>query len=235
MMLEQHLEALIFASEKPVTKKEIKEALKATFGWEVNDEEFDNALEAVRLKYEAETFSFQMVQVGGGYEFATKKEHAPLINTFLNQKAKKRLTRAALETLSIIAYKQPITRVEIEQIRGVNCDYTIQKLLEKELIVIAGRADGPGHPLTYSTSEQFMEYFGINSAADLPKLREIEAAHENEIGEAPAIETQETGEAPVKEGPEIEIVNPYDPRLQEKEEMPAPKSEVETEIVIGNQ
>ena len=207
-MLEQHLEALIFTSEKPVTKKEITEALKATFGWEVNDDDFEKGLEALKNKYEAESFSFQVVQSGGGYEFVTKKEHAPLINTFLNQKAKKRLTRAALETLSIIAYKQPITRTEIEQIRGVNCDYTIQKLLEKELIVITGRAETVGHPLTYSTSEQFMDYFGINSPSDLPKLREIEAAHENEIGEAPAI--HET-----KEGPEIEIINPYDPRLQE--------------------
>ncbi|HXH19096.1 MAG TPA: SMC-Scp complex subunit ScpB [Chitinophagales bacterium] len=211
MMLEQHVEALIFASEKPVTKKEIKDALRAAFGWEVNDETFEQALQALRDKFGADTFSFQIVNTGGGYEFVTKKEHAPLINAFLNQKAKKRLTRAALETLSIIAYKQPITRTEIEQIRGVNCDYTIQKLLEKELIVIAGRADGPGHPLTYATSEQFMDYFGINSPADLPKLREIEAAHENEIGEAPAIET----EPEPKAGPEIEIVNPFDPRLQE--------------------
>jgi segregation and condensation protein B len=219
----------------------MKEALKTTFGWELNDAEFDNALEAVRQKYEAETFSFQVVQVGGGYEFATKKEHAPLINTFLNQKAKKRLTRAALETLSIIAYKQPITRVEIEQIRGVNCDYTIQKLLEKELIVISGRAEGPGHPLTYSTSEQFMEYFGINSPADLPKLREIETAHDNEIGEAPPIETheqplQETEEQPEQEaaeGPEVEIVNPFDPRLQEETSLKT-NAEAEQEV-ISNQ
>jgi len=215
MMLEQHLEALIFASEKPVTKKEIKETLKGAFGWEVNDEDFDKALESLRNKYEAETFPFQVVQTGGGYEFATKKEHAPLINAFLNQKARKRLTRAALETLSIIAYKQPITRAEIEQIRGVNCDYTLQKLLEKELIVISGRADTVGHPLTYATSELFMDYFGINSPDDLPKLREIEAAHENEIGEAPAIESP-VNDAP--SGPEIEIVNPFDPRLQEANE-----------------
>src|SRR5688572_20734801 len=113
MMLEQHLESLIFTSEKPVTRKEMKEALKTTFGWEVNDDDFENAVESLRKKYEEETSSFQVVQTGGGYEFVTKKEHAPLINTFLNQKAKKRLTRAALETLSIIAYKQPITRVEV--------------------------------------------------------------------------------------------------------------------------
>lgn len=217
-MLEQHLEALIFASDKPVTKKEIKETLKAAFGWEVKEADFEKALDALKQKYESEACSFHIAEIGGGYEFVTKKEYAPLINAFLNQKAKKRLTRAALETLSIIAYKQPITRTEIEQIRGVNCDYTLQKLLEKELIVIAGRADAPGHPLTYATSEQFMNYFGINSPADLPRLREIEAAHDNQIGEAPSIETLGT---PERKGPEIEIVNPYAPQAGGTQEVSA--------------
>lgn len=188
MMLEQHIEALIFASEKPVTPKEIKACLQEAFQWEITDEDFDKAIEAIKEKYLADGFSFQLVMTGGGYEFMTKKDFAPLINTFLNQKAKKRLTRAALETLSIVAYKQPVTKAEIEQIRGVNCDYAVQKLLEKELIVIAGRAETVGHPLTYATSEQFMDYFGINSPADLPKLREIEAGHDNEIGPAPEVE-----------------------------------------------
>lgn len=193
MMLEQHIEALIFASEKPVTPKEIKASLQETFGWELTDEDFTKAVDTIRDKFNADTFAFQLTMTGGGYEFMTKKDYAPLINTFLNQKAKKRLTRAALETLSIIAYKQPVSKAEIEQIRGVNCDYAVQKLLEKELIVISGRAESVGHPLTYATSEQFMDYFGINSPADLPKLREIEAGHENEIGPAPEIEELASG------------------------------------------
>lgn len=193
MMLEQHVEALIFASEKPVTPKEIKAALQETFQWELSDEDFTKAIDAIRDRYLADSFSFQLTMTGGGYEFMTKKDYAPLINTFLNQKAKKRLTRAALETLSIIAYKQPVSKAEIEQIRGVNCDYAVQKLLEKELIVISGRAESVGHPLTYATSEQFMDYFGINSPADLPKLREIEAGHENEIGPSPEIEELASG------------------------------------------
>lgn len=195
-MLEQHIEALIFASEKPVTPKEIKACLQEAFGWEVNEEEFEKAIEAIQEKYLADSFSFHLVMTGGGYEFMTKKDFAPLINTFLNQKAKKRLTRAALETLSIVAYKQPVTKAEIEQIRGVNCDYAVQKLLEKELIVIAGRAETVGHPLTYATSEQFMDYFGINSPADLPKLREIEAGHDNEIGSAPEVEEDRENSLP---------------------------------------
>ena len=222
MMLEQHIEALIFASEKPVTEKEIKACLRETFGWEVNDDDFIKALTAVKEKFLTDAFSFHLTMNGGGYEFMTKKDYAPLINTFLNQKAKKRLTRAALETLSIIAYKQPITKAEIEQIRGVNCDYTIQKLLEKELIIIAGRAETVGHPLTYSTSEQFMDYFGINSAADLPKLREIEAGHDNEIGSAP--EVDEEREALSAQQPDVEETEPIDHATEESaagEETPA--------------
>ena len=198
MMIEQFIEALIFASEKPVTKKEMKECLQSSYGWEVNEEEFQLALENLLIKYDEQKFSFKIEESGGGFQFMTKKDYAPLINIFLNQKSKKRLTRAALETLSIIAYKQPITKAEIEQIRGVNCDYTIQKLLEKELISIAGRQDGPGHPLTYATSEQFMDYFGINSPADLPKLREIEASHVNEIGEAPQVEEMSDLKVPAR-------------------------------------
>lgn len=213
MMLEQHIEALIFASEKPVTPKEIKAALQESFQWELTDEEFNKAIDAIRDKFNADTFAFQLTMTGGGYEFMTKKDYAPLINTFLNQKAKKRLTRAALETLSIIAYKQPVSKAEIEQIRGVNCDYAVQKLLEKELIVIAGRADSVGHPLTYATSEQFMDYFGINSPADLPKLREIEAGHDNEIGPAPEIEELASG----IEG-EVEVIA-EEPVAQENQEV----------------
>lgn len=204
MMLEQHIEALIFAGEKPVSEKEIKACLREAFGWEVNDDDFARAVAAVKEKYLSNDFSFHLVMSGGGYEFRTKKDYAPLINAFLNQKAKKRLTRAALETLSIIAYKQPVTKMEIEQLRGVNCDYTIQKLLEKELILIAGRAETVGHPLTYATSEQFMDYFGINSPADLPKLREIEAGHENEIGFAPEVEEEREALLPERETASVE-------------------------------
>ncbi len=227
MMLEQHIEALIFASEKPITPKEIKACLLESFGWEVTEEDFNKGIEAVREKYLTDSFSFHLVMTGGGYEFMTKKDFAPIINIFLNQKAKKRLTRAALETLSIIAYKQPITKAEIEQIRGVNCDYTVQKLLEKELIVIAGRAESVGHPLTYATSEQFMDYFGINSPADLPKLREIEAGHDNEIGPAPEVEEERenssTEESATDEtSPELSATE-----TQASETIDAPEAETE--------
>lgn len=187
-MIDKYIEAIIFAGENATTLAEIKDCLNLTFGWEISDEELEQALSSLIEKYQTEAYSFEIRKSGGGYQFFSKKEFASLINNFLNQKAKKKLSRAALETLSIIAYKQPISKTEIEQIRGVNCDYTIQKLLEKDLITITGRANGPGKPLLYGTSEVFMDYFGINSPADLPKLKEIEASHDNEIGVTPEIE-----------------------------------------------
>ncbi|MEY2834362.1 MAG: SMC-Scp complex subunit ScpB, partial [Bacteroidota bacterium] len=103
-----------------------------------------------------------------------KKDFFPTVSALIQHKARKRLSTASLETLSIIAYKQPITKSEIEAIRGVNCDYSIQKLLEKELIIIAGRNEqAVGKPLVYATSRQFMDYFGINSAEELPKINEV--------------------------------------------------------------
>jgi segregation and condensation protein B len=100
---------------------------------------------------------------------------------------KKQLTTAALETLAIIAYKQPITKTQIEQIRGVNSDYSVNKLMEKELVEIVGRANEVGKPLLYGTSESFMDYFGINALEELPKVKEFEDK-ENEIGTLPEID-----------------------------------------------
>jgi segregation and condensation protein B len=97
------------------------------------------------------------------------------------------LSQAALETLAIVAYKQPVSKSEVEQIRGVNCDYALQKLLEKELVMIAGRSDGPGRPLLYATSDKFMDYLGIRTLSDLPKPKDFKEV-ENMVGEVPAME-----------------------------------------------
>jgi len=107
-------------------------------------------------------------------QFLSKKEFHKTIGQLNGDKFLKRLSNAALESLAIIAYKQPITKGEIERIRGVNSDYSVQKLLEKELIIISGRKeDQPGQPLVYATSKNFMDYFGINTTDDLPKIREV--------------------------------------------------------------
>ena len=175
--LTPHIEALIFASDKPLTSVEITELLNNALGFmedKLTQEQVDAAIEEILKKYEDESFPFEIKESGGGWQFLTKKEYHKTVAQLNGEKFLKRLSTAALETLAIIAYKQPVTKGEIESIRGVNSDYSIQKLLEKELIIITGRnEDMPGKPLIYVTSRLFMDYFGINSASDLPKLKEV--------------------------------------------------------------
>jgi segregation and condensation protein B len=172
-----HIEALIFASDKPLTSVEITDLLNLAFGFmedKILTEQVDTALEGIVEKYSSEFYPFEVRQSGGGWQFLTKKDYHKTVAQLNGEKFLKRLSAAALETLAIIAYKQPVTKGEIEAIRGVSSDYAVQKLLEKELIMISGRNEKlPGHPLVYATSKNFMDYFGINSADDLPKIKEV--------------------------------------------------------------
>jgi segregation and condensation protein B len=172
-----HVESLIFASEKPLTAIELTELINNAFGFmddQVVLDQVESAIEGINEKYKSEFYSFEIRQSGGGWQFLTKKEFHKTIAHINGDKFLKRLSAATLETLAIIAYKQPITKGEIESIRGVNSDYSVQKLLEKELIIISGRNEKmPGHPLIYNVSKSFMDYFGINNADDLPKIREV--------------------------------------------------------------
>jgi segregation and condensation protein B len=150
-------------------------------------------MEGVLEKYRSEFYPFEVRESGGGWQFLTKRDFHKTIAQLNGDKFLKRLSAAALETLAIIAYKQPITKSEIESIRGVNCDYAVQRLLEKELIVITGRNENmPGKPLVYGTSKSFMDYFGINTADDLPKIKEILA---DQIVEPTVIKPEDQGEA----------------------------------------
>ncbi len=151
------------------------------FEAEVPEKDIEDALEKILRKYESDEFSFHVEKIGGGYQFMTKPAYQASIGIMLKQQSKKRLSTSALETLSIIAYKQPITKGQMEQIRGVNCDYTVQKLLEKELVEIKGKADAIGRPILYGTSQNFMEYFGINELKDLPTPKDF-SQEENQIG-----------------------------------------------------
>jgi segregation and condensation protein B len=172
-----HIEALIFASEKPLTSIDVVELINNAFGFmedKVTLDQVETSIDGIREKYAAEFYPFELRQSGGGWQFLTKKEFHKTIAQLNGEKFLKRLSTAALETLAIIAYKQPITKSEIEAIRGVNSDYSIQKLLEKELIVISGRNENlPGKPLVYNTSRHFMDYFGLNSAEELPRINEV--------------------------------------------------------------
>ena len=140
------------------------------------------SIEAINEQLNDAGFAFQIYAIGGGYQFLTKPEYQDTVSVYLKQKSKKKLSASALETLAIIAYKQPITRSALEQIRGVGCDYAVQKLLEKDLIEIKGKADTIGRPVLYGTSQKFMDYFGINHIKDLPQLKDF-ATEENTIGE----------------------------------------------------
>lgn len=172
-----HIEALIFSSDRPLTSLELSDMLNNALGF-IEDratlDQVESAVEAIREKYDSEFYAFEVRESGGGYQFLTKKDFYKTVAQINGDKFLKRLSTAALETLAIIAYKQPITKGEIESIRGVSCDYTIQKLLEKELIIITGRNEKlPGHPLVYATSRSFMDYFGINNPDELPKIKEV--------------------------------------------------------------
>ncbi|HVY73373.1 MAG TPA: SMC-Scp complex subunit ScpB [Puia sp.] len=172
-----HIEALIFASDKPLTAMEITDLLNSAFGFmddKLTLEQIQTGIEGIVSKYAADFYAFEVRESGGGWQFLSKKAFHKTIAQLNGDKFLKRLSTAALETLAIIAYKQPITKGEIESIRGVSSDYSIQKLLEKELIIITGRNEEmPGKPLIYATSRTFMDYFGINQPADLPRLKEV--------------------------------------------------------------
>ena len=172
-----HIEALIFASEKPLTALDIVELINNALGFmdeRINLDQVESCIEGIHEKYQSEFYPFEVKESGGGWQFLTKKDFHKTIAQLNGEKFLRRLSTAAMETLAIIAYKQPITKGEIESIRGVNSDYSIQKLLEKELIVITGRSENlPGKPLVYATSRNFMDYFGINSSEDLPKIKEV--------------------------------------------------------------
>ena len=185
--LEQHIESLIFTGETPVSIADIRQCLTEVFSQSFNDQIILEAIEQLITKYQDERFSMEIVEIDHGFQFLTKGTYHKTVGQLLKINSNKKLSRAALETISIIAYKQPVSKSDIEKVRGVSCDYTIQKLLEKELVSIVGRSDGPGRPLLYGTSTKFMDYFGLKGVNDLPKLKEFKVP-ESEIGEQAPIE-----------------------------------------------
>jgi len=170
------VEALIFSSDDVLSGSEIIKAVKGIDGDDtpITVEEIDNCINELNNKYEHSNLSFRILRIANGYLFATTKEYSKYVGYLSSEKSKRRLSQAALETLSIIAYKQPITKPEIESIRGVNSDYILNTLLEKNLIAISGRGESVGRPLLYATTPEFLKYFGLNKLNDLPKPREIE-------------------------------------------------------------
>jgi len=179
--LEQYIEALIFASDQGIRTEEITYCLQAAVEAEIEEVTVMNSIQNIKKKYADPAFAIELVKMNNGYQFLTKKKYHQVISQLQLQRSKKKLSQAALETLAIIAYKQPVTKLEIEQIRGVNCDYSIQKLLDKELISIAGKAETVGKPILYATSNQFADYMGINNINELPAMSELNGST-NSIG-----------------------------------------------------
>ena len=167
------LEALLFASDRPLSIEEMKEAFSASGGEErVNASDILESLSALKADYEKQGRGFRLFEIAGGYQLVTDSRLAPYLKRFYQEREKKRLSQASLETLSVIAYRQPVTRADIEFIRGVNVDGAIRTLLEKGLVKIVGRKEVPGRPMLYGTTKQFLDHFGLNSAKELPALSE---------------------------------------------------------------
>jgi len=176
------IEALIFSSDEPLSESEIIRTIKGIDGEdaEISSQIVSEIINNLNAEYSNSGRAIRIVNVAGGFLFATKEEYSKYIGFLSSEKSKRRLSQAALETLAIIAYKQPITKPEIESIRGVNSDYVIASLLDKNLITISGRAETIGRPLLYSTTKEFLIYFGLNDIKDLPKPREIEEIMQDE-------------------------------------------------------
>jgi segregation and condensation protein B len=168
------IEALLFASEKPLDTRQVTALLSSLLPEAVKINQVQRVLDDLVNEWQQRPGGFELVQSGGGYCFLTRSAFLPIVQKAVLEQSKRKLSVASLETLSIVAYKQPVSKSEVEQIRGVNCDFSIQKLLEKNLIKISGKGDGPGRPTLYATTELFMDYFGINNIKQLPQLKELE-------------------------------------------------------------
>ncbi len=170
---EPYIESLIFCAKEPITPAQIQYCLEQELNRWIDLDEIEKFIYALLKKYDQDQFSFQIIEVAHGYQFKTKPKYASILKSLL-QIEQKKLSKAALETLAIIAYRQPVTKLDIEKIRGVNSDYSVQKLLDKELIEVVGRSDKVGQPLLYGTSTQFLTYFGLSSIEELPDLPILE-------------------------------------------------------------
>lgn len=158
------LEALLFSTHHPLTAGRLAELMELE-----STKPIRPAIKALNEQYEQTGRCFRVEQVAGGYQLLTLPEYGPYLKALHQKEADAKLTKAALETLAIIAYKQPILRVDVEAIRGVACGETIRSLMEKHLVKIAGRAEEPGRPILYGTTKRFLELFGLNSLKDLPQ------------------------------------------------------------------
>ncbi len=169
------IEALIFSSPEPIAWQKISEIIhESEEELELDRTSVVTIVNQLNKRYEENDLSFRIEETGGGFTFVTRPRYHPWLSIYQHENAYRKLSQAATETLAIVAYRQPITKPEVDQIRGVDSGYILRQLLEKMLVKVSGRADSPGKPLLYKTTDNFLKHFGINSVDELPKPREID-------------------------------------------------------------
>lgn len=188
--LEAILEAVLFATDKPITLEQMQFALP-----DVDPSAIEEGLRGLELRYQQAEGGFRLYQIAGGYQLRTAPDLHAYVERFLVGKRRARLSRAALETLAAVAYRQPITRGELEELRGVDCGQVLHTLMERSLVAVAGRSEALGRPLLYGTTDEFLTYFGLTALADLPSLEEFQSL----LGEDP-LQDPEIREALVSQG-----------------------------------
>jgi segregation and condensation protein B len=169
MRLKRLIEALLFAAGEPVNIAQITGAIE-----ELGRPDARSLLDELREEYDREERGFQLVEVSNGYQLASRRSYAEWVRRLFTRSVSARMSAASLETLAIVAYRQPVTRADVEEIRGVNSDSALNSLLERKLITIAGRKDVPGRPLLYGTTDAFLTHFGLKDLAELPSPEELE-------------------------------------------------------------
>lgn len=219
------VETLLFVQEKPVTVDQLKNAIDIAGAAEIR-----KAVKELINEYDEKDGGMNIVELAGGYQMRTNPQYASYVKEFYKTKHKDKLSKPALETLAIIAYKQPVTRADIELIRGVNSDGVVVHLINKELIKVVGRKDVPGRPFMYGTTKQFLEYFGLKSLDYLPKLEEFPSLLGDDEKESEAVENKKSEESlssdqEVKEHIEEENVSKIDEIKQDAETQTEDQSE----------
>jgi segregation and condensation protein B len=188
------VEAMLFAAESPLSVGDVLELVEG-----VTREDVDEAMAELSREYDSVPHAFKLMHVAGGYQLCTREEYSFWLDRLKHAKRKARLSRAALETAAIVAYKQPVTKLEVENIRGVDSGATLHTLLERGLVAIRGRAKGPGRPLLYGTTRQFLVHFGLNELDELPKLSELKEI----MDEREAAGVEEDGGLPPEQVPGV--------------------------------
>lgn len=195
--LKQVVEVLIFASDIPLPVDQIRATVEET-----TTEDVARAVDELNVEYRRTDRTFQIVHVAGGYQMVTHENYTSWVRKLFAGRLKQKLSQAAMETLSVIAFRQPVGKPDIEAIRGVNCDGVIRTLLERKLITLSGRDDGPGRALLYKTTREFLRYFGVNDISDLPKPKELEELFkESGVQQNLLADLPEPGDGPVAGNP----------------------------------